>query len=872
MLAVVIPTVALTVIGIRVVGARHADVRKAERVSENVQVVDRLIALRAALFAERVAAEIMMPDRRPPVEVLATTDFGQLMLDDAAPLSRATDEALDRLAPDERPFEPAELERIRAESDDWSRSPDTIRARLEPLTTRTEAVMALYTTEIRESAIELGDGRMIAAGTTFQRSIRLPDAAGEIVAAVSDLWAGAPDDRARLQSAVAARVAHFETVAELFAVSITDPNSPVAAFWRGPMQIPDDLEALLIDVQAGALSSPDRPAGEPTTVVPALLGAIDWTVGADRLPLLAADDMITIAGQVADDARFAERVTAALVLLAIGLSVTGAVLFGRSIISPVRRLTDHAERVGSGELTLDPLPLGGPPDVAVASAAVNDVVGTLRLLEEKTHALADLDLDHPSLAEPLPGELGAALQRSTEVLSTSISEREHLRSRLLYDATHDSLTGLANRAALFDVLDAVHRRDDPYAAVIFIDLDGFKQINDRLGHSTGDVVLQVTANRIAALAPEGSTVARLGGDEFVVVLTGPDPTREVLEMARAMVDAIAAPIPASGQLLQVRAGAGVATLDDPTSPLPGPPELLQRADLAVYAAKQTAPGTVVGYDVAFGRRIAEQSDVETALAAALPPGANELRVVYQPIIATHTGALVGLEVLVRWERAGEGRMLPDLFVPIAERSGLIVQLDMWVLRAATEQLAAWTSEPALADVPISVNVSGRTLLQESFVDDVSAALQAHAIAPPRLTVEVTETALVTDLGLAATRLEQLRALGVRVAIDDFGTGYTSIAHLRTLPVDELKIDGSFVRHLTERGDRVLVQLIRDVADLLGLFTVAEGVETATQIEALAAIGCDALQGYFYSEPLGAAAIATWVADRRHTAAAYQRRS
>src|SRR5690606_16141892 len=189
--------------------------------------------------------------------------------------------------------------------------------------------------------------------------------------------------------------------------------------------------------------------------------------------------------------------------------------------------------------------------------------------------------DHPALAEPLPGALGAALQRSTEVLSTSIGEREALRSQLLYDATHDSLTGLANRAALFDVLKSVHRVGAP-AAVIFIDLDGFKQINDRLGHATGDVVLRVTAERIAALAPDGSTVARLGGDEFVVVVTGSGPANGAYDLARTMVDAIAAPISASGQMLRVRAGAGVATLDEPGAPLPGPTDLLQRADLAVY--------------------------------------------------------------------------------------------------------------------------------------------------------------------------------------------------------------------------------------------------------------------------------------------------
>jgi EAL domain-containing protein (putative c-di-GMP-specific phosphodiesterase class I) len=203
--------------------------------------------------------------------------------------------------------------------------------------------------------------------------------------------------------------------------------------------------------------------------------------------------------------------------------------------------------------------------------------------------------------------------------------------------------------------------------------------------------------------------------------------------------------------------------------------------------------------------------------------------------------------------------MPDDFVPVAERSGLIVGLDMWMLRMVALQLAAWSKVPSLAHVPVSVNVSGRTLLQSSFVADVSDALERHAVDAHRLTVEVTETALVTDLRLAATQLERLRALGVRISIDDFGTGYTSIAHLRAMPVDELKIDSSFIHRLPDPGDRVLIQMIKDVAELLGLSTVAEGVENRTQIEILTAIGCDALQGYYFSEPVDAGAIARWAA-------------
>jgi diguanylate cyclase (GGDEF)-like protein len=860
--AVIVPVVALALVGGRVVADRHQDVERAEGVPERLEVIDRLIDLRAALFAERVAAEILVPARRPPDAVLATTAFGRKILDGSGPLAKATDAALAALPPQDRPFEPSELAAIRADRASWSASPDTIRVRLGPLSTRTGALLLSYVTDVRATAVKLGNTDLIEAGTTLQRSIALPDAAGEIFGALSDLWAAAPADRAMLQSVVAATAATFGNDARRFAESITDPDGPIADFWRGPMQVPAPILGLLDQARAGELSTPERPAGEPAAVGATLLQSIDWTIQADALPMIAADEMSVVAGHVADDARSTERVTFVLILLAFGLSVGAAVLFGRSIIAPVRRLTNQAKRVGSGDLALDPLPLGGPPDVAAASAAFNDVVATLRLLERKSHALADIDLDHPALREQLPGELGASLQRSTEILSTSIVDREQLRSQLVHDATHDSLTGLANRAAVLDALSRLAGADGPTrrAAVIFIDLDGFKRINDRQGHGVGDVVLQVMAGRINTLAPAGSTIARLGGDEFVVLLHDVRDPDSPSALARAMVDAAAAPITVHAERLTVRACAGVAVADpSPCEQLPGPADLLQRADLAVFTAKQTGPGTVASYDAAFGRRVAQEADIEMALSAALRPGADELRLVYQPIVATDTGALASIETLVRWDRRGHGRVLPDDFIPIAERSGLIVSLDMWVMRNVARQLAAWSSVPGLRDVPVSVNVSGRTLLQSNFVGAVAGALRAESLEPSRLKVEVTETALVTDLALAAEQLARVRLLGVRVAIDDFGTGYTSIAHLRAMPVDELKIDGSFIQRLPDVGNRVLIQMINDLADLLGITTVAEGVETREQIDILSEIGCDALQGYYFSPPMDPGAIARWAA-------------
>lgn len=874
--AVLVPILALGVVGGRTVADRHQDVRRVDRLADRLVVIDQLLDLRTALFAERVAAELLVPGRRPPDDVLGATEFGTRVLDGQASLAAATDAALAALDPDERPFLPGELAAIRADRAVWGRSSDAIRERLDPLSRATQSALEGAVAQVRATAVDLGDAELIAAGTTFQRSLRLPETAGQIFGALSDLWLAAPADRARLQSEVAAAAATFETSSASFAQAVGGDDGPVAEFWRGPMQMPSAIAALLEQVQGGVLSTPERPAGEPISVGVSLLESVDWTIHADELPSIAAADMSRVASRVAGDATSTERITVVLVLLAVVLSVGVAVLFGRSIVAPVRRLTDRARQVGAGDLAHDALPLRGPPDVASASAALNDVVTTLRLLGQKSQALADVEFAHPSLQQQLPGDLGAALQRSTEVLSTSIAEREHLRAQLMHDATHDSLTGLANRAALRAALAGLRATGGPRsrAAIVFIDLDGFKLINDRQGHAAGDLVLQVTAQRIERLAPPACTVARLGGDEFVVLLDGVDPVTPV-SLARSVIGAVADPIPFGAQMLTVRACAGVAISDLPGDPVLGPADLLQRADLAVYHAKRTGPGTLATYDTEFGRRVAQDDDVERALGGALQPGSDELRLVFQPIVAM-SGPLMAVEGLVRWDRRRHGRVLPDDFVPVAERSGLVVALDLWMLRMTVRQLAAWADDPAMGKVPVCVNVSGRTLLQQGFVEDVTAALAAQGVAADRLVVEVTETALVTDLGLARQHLQRLRAAGVRVAIDDFGTGYTSIAHLREMPMDELKIDGSFVQRLPDPGERILVQMINDVARLLGVQTVAEGVETVAQAEILRSIGCDALQGYLYSEPLDAGAMARWAAQwagaaKRRPAVESQRR-
>jgi EAL domain-containing protein (putative c-di-GMP-specific phosphodiesterase class I) len=258
----------------------------------------------------------------------------------------------------------------------------------------------------------------------------------------------------------------------------------------------------------------------------------------------------------------------------------------------------------------------------------------------------------------------------------------------------------------------------------------------------------------------------------------------------------------------------------------------------------------------------EREDIETALTAALAhPVGGELRLHYQPVLEAKSGVLVGTEALIRWDRPGHGLILPDAFIPIAEATALIIDLDCWVLNEAARQLVAWSAVPALAEVPVAVNISGRHLLSRQLPDHLRSVLEHTGIDPKRLSIEITETVLLADLAAAAAELDMVRALGITVAIDDFGTGYTSLAHLQQLPIDTIKIDRSFISQLNMRRGSSLVRMVTDLGHAIDLNIVAEGVETAEEMDVLQAMGADQLQGYLLSRPLEPAAMGAWAQQR-----------
>jgi diguanylate cyclase (GGDEF)-like protein len=429
-------------------------------------------------------------------------------------------------------------------------------------------------------------------------------------------------------------------------------------------------------------------------------------------------------------------------------------------------------------------------------------------------------------------------------------DRDRLQTNLAYQAAHDSLTNLPNRAqAMHDISAALHRaqRAGTMVGLLFVDLDGFKAVNDTFGHGSGDDVLRTIAQRLQDEVRAGDMVARLGGDEFIVLLESLSDESDAVHIASRVIDVAGEPITVElGRWARVGASVGVAISKDGSI---DPDRLLREADAAVYRAKAGGRGRVEIFDAALRRELAERARLEAALTKAIER--DQLVVHYQPVVDLTSSEVIGYEALVRWQRPGYGLVGPGDFIPTAEASNLICELDTWVLQHATAQLATWTraAGPSRAQRTVAVNLSGRHLSRARVVDDVREALELAGLPAHQLVVEITETALLEDLR-AIDHLQQLRALGVSVSIDDFGTGYSSIARLQTLPIDIIKIDRSFLDDANP-SSFALLQLMIGAAHAFHLPVIAEGVEHPDQLDILRRLDCEAAQGFYLSRPLPA---------------------
>jgi diguanylate cyclase (GGDEF)-like protein/PAS domain S-box-containing protein len=441
-----------------------------------------------------------------------------------------------------------------------------------------------------------------------------------------------------------------------------------------------------------------------------------------------------------------------------------------------------------------------------------------------------------------------------------VTDRTQLEERLRFQAQHDPLTGLANRNLLQDrvrhALQRTERNGEP-VAVLFIDLDHFKRLNDAAGHDAGDRALVQVAEVISGSIRPSDTAARLGGDEFAVLLEG-STAEQAVEVAARLVDALTE-LPLPGERAMVAgASVGVAATTTAGSDTEG---LLRDADLAMYQAKASGRGREALFHPRMREELIEQLALEDALRDAVRDEA--LDIVYQPIVSLEDASLSGVEVLVRWRGPGDEPVPPSLFIPLAEQIGLIGTIDAWVLRTACCEAAGWRSGTSgLRDVTVNVNLSASDLHDPSLADRVAAILVESGLPAYRLMLEITETAVLPDAVGAALQLTRLRDRGVGVSLDDFGTGFSSLATLRDLPLDEIKIDGSFVAGLEEglAGTRVLRAILR-MAQALDLHVVAEAVETGHQASTLRELHCDHAQGWLFGAPMTSLDLRAWVGAR-----------
>jgi diguanylate cyclase (GGDEF)-like protein len=492
--------------------------------------------------------------------------------------------------------------------------------------------------------------------------------------------------------------------------------------------------------------------------------------------------------------------------LALLLAIYLFVGFYLSVSPPIRRMVDRLDAVAAGSLD-EHLPVETNDELAVVTVAINQMVDKVR---DATEALA-------------------------------------------HEATHDNLTGLPNRAFIINHLRRMltHASPSRSQAVLFVDLDGFKLINDSLGHSAGDEVLRTVAARISATVRPGDMVARLAGDEFLVICTGLPDVLPAADLAHRLLAVIIPEIivmSAAGEAhaITVTASIGVAFVTQPTT---NAEQLVSDADVAMYRAKERGRGRVEIFDEGLRRRVVERQRMDEGLRRALSD--DQLCVYYQPVVGLATSEVMGYEALVRWAHPERGLLEPSAFMKTAEETGLVSPIGARVLRTACRQLAVWNGNPTTGHRPVhmAVNLSARQLSEHHLVDHIARTIDEEGVEPAKVWLEITESALLDDSLSTLDTVTALSEIGVQIAIDDFGTGFSSLRHLREYPIDVVKIDQRFVAGLGHnRADEAIVRSVVSLADSLGLMLVAEGVETAKQRDNLLAVGCTLAQGYLFGPP------------------------
>ncbi len=580
----------------------------------------------------------------------------------------------------------------------------------------------------------------------------------------------------------------------------------------GPQQ-PALVASSLAPAESRALASLAPPRRQP---IQARLGEHNFYMAAVPAdPALAGGIKVVLLAGVDEAMQPLQRLKRQIMLLATLAALAAlvvSIVVGRSVTRPVARLAGAAHRIEAGDYA-EPLPVTGNDELS---------------------------------------DLANAFNR----MQNGIAEREQ---RIRHQSRHDTLTGLPNRAHALALLEDALRHDvapPPAFAVLMLDLDRFKEINDTLGHAFGDSVLQEVARRLRTEIGSGDLLARLGGDEFMVLVESADEA-EARERAWALIRTLEAPLELVEREAQVSVSAsiGLALFPQHAS---DPDALLRRADIAMYEAKQSQQRVALyqqGHDESHLRRVGLIGDLRAARER------GELHLVYQPKIDLATMRVAHVEALLRWRHPQFGPVSPDEFIPLAEQCGLVHEITAFVLEESLRQAGAWRTDGI--DIGLAVNLSPMDLLDASLPGRVTDLLQAHRFPPGGLILEITEGTIMRDVQSAVATMHALRALGVRLSIDDFGTGHSSLAQLRSLPVDEIKIDKSFIRRLEAApDDTVIVRSAIEIGHNMGLVVIAEGVEQVGSLQILRALRCDMAQGYLFSRPLPADDFQRWHAAFR----------
>jgi diguanylate cyclase (GGDEF)-like protein len=487
-----------------------------------------------------------------------------------------------------------------------------------------------------------------------------------------------------------------------------------------------------------------------------------------------------------------------------------------------------------------------PDGVAYAVAPVmtsdGQVIGTICVIDTSPHAWTHTEINCLM-------DLAASLIIEVE-LRSDLSQKRQTQEHLLYSTLHDALTGLPNRSLFTERLRHAMRRaarhPDDLFAVLFLDLDRFKEVNDNLGHFAGDELLRAVARRLEACLRPEDTVARLSGDEFAILLESITEARDAGRVAERIEEALSFPINLAGSEVLTSASMGIVTSSMAHDQ---PEQLLRSADMAMYRAKAAGRARYEMFDRTMHTDALARLQLETDLRRAVELG--EFRLHYQPLVSLKTGRVTGLEALVRWEHPTRGLVHPGDFIPIAEETGLIVPMGRWVLDEACAQMKEWHQlHPRKEPLTIGVNLSAKQFSQPDIVDQIASSISASGINPSAVRIEITESAIIDKGNNSAVVLQKIRDLGVQIYLDDFGTGYSSLSYLHGLPIDAIKIDRAFVSNMDiDEKNLRLVRTILTLAEIVGVRAEAEGISTAEQLRELRSLNCEQGQGYLFSAPI-----------------------